>query len=70
MTCQTENMMCSLFVGIEVIYRGYHGFVRFIDEDYVTICIKEHPHNKMRDVCLVVPPNYFDEIHLIKESEK
>lgn len=50
----------------EVYYRGQYGHVRFSDEKYMTICVKEHPQEKVRDVCLVVYPEDWHKVELVR----
>jgi hypothetical protein len=59
----------SLVEGLHVRYRDYTGFIRFISEHYLTLCIRQFEHKK-NDVCILVYRNNWGEIALIKESEK
>lgn len=59
----------ELTVGYEVRYKDFNGFVKFICEDYATICINNF-EDKVRQVCLVVPKSEWDNLKLYKESEK
>ena len=59
----------SFSLGLEVYYKQHYGIIRFISDDYITICIKED-ETKFHDVCLVVPQSEFHLIKLIKQSEK
>ena len=56
--------------GLMVQYRGNIGTIRFICNSYLTLCISEFPKEKLRDVCMLIYRDHFDEIKLIKESEK
>lgn len=55
--------------GISVIYKDHVGVIRFVDEHYATICIRQFPQRN-RDVCIVVHRSDFKHIRLLKESEK
>jgi len=59
----------GLVEGLEVLYRGIPGTVRFICEDYITVCIARFG-SKVRDVCILVYPERIADITLIKESTK
>ncbi|AFK66441.1 hypothetical protein SWPG_00194 [Synechococcus phage S-CBM2] len=58
----------SFYEGLWVDYRQHHGYIRFVCEDYVTICINRLPvkdPHALRDtneVCLLVYKNNWDEI--------
>jgi hypothetical protein len=56
--------------GIEGTYNGHTGRIRFTCDQYVTLCISEFPDQKVRDVCILIYRHEFDQIKLIKESEK
>jgi hypothetical protein len=32
----------------------------------MTVCIKEYPNERVRDVCLVVYPDQYDKIELVR----
>lgn len=55
--------------GIRVKYKDQYGTIRFICEEYITICIREH-EEKVRNLCLIVYPKDYSKVHLLKESEK
>lgn len=46
-------------IGTEVSYKSHVGTIRFVSEDYVTVCIHRHP-DPMKDVCIVVYRNEWD----------
>lgn len=60
----------SFAEGIEVYYKQMRGIVRFVCEQYITICVRKFPEEPRRDVCLVVYPQQYNDIFLFKESEK
>ena len=52
-----------------VTYKDFHGYVNFISDDYITICIREyekpsheaeHAKSTIRQVCLCVYPSQWD----------
>lgn len=59
----------SFSEGIEVIYRHHVGFINFVCEQYITICVKRSAHSS-GNVCLLVYPSQWREVHLYKESNK
>ena len=61
--------MTTFYSGLDVKYKDHVGVVNFVCEKYITICIKTFEH-KSRDVCLLVYPQQWKEVQLLKESEK
>ena len=61
--------MTTFYSGLGVKYKDNVGFVDFICEKYITVCICRMDH-KSRDVCLLVYPSQYGEITLAKESNK
>lgn len=43
----------------EVSYKDHKGTIRFICDDYLTVCIHSN-NNPMKDVCIVVYRNEWD----------
>jgi hypothetical protein len=62
-------MKDSFSPGLNVYYKEHTGVIRFVGENYITVCI-QHGHSKVNDVCIIVYPNEYNLVHLIKESEK
>ena len=60
---QSPNLN-TLPVGTEVCYDNMYGHVRFVCEQYMTVCIREFPE-KVKDVCILVYPTNFHKIELI-----
>jgi len=56
-------------VGIDVIYKNHIGKINFVDDRYLTICIREF-EERNRNVCIVVHRENYKEIQLLKESQK
>jgi hypothetical protein len=61
--------MSTFYSGLRVKYRDHVGVVHFVCEKYITICIQTFEH-KSRDVCILVYSNQWNEIQLLKQSEK
>lgn len=56
-------------VGLEVIYKDHIGTIRFVDEQYATLCISQF-EERNRDVCIVIHCDNFKHLRLLKESDK
>lgn len=56
--------MNSFAEGYEVKYKDKTGTIRFVCDSYLTVCIHTHS-NPMKDVCILVYKNEWDEIHLV-----
>lgn len=56
--------------GLEVYYKQTFGIIRFVCDEYITVCIKTFPKERVRDICLIVYPEQYQYIELIKESTK
>jgi len=65
-----SNTFNNFSTGIIVSYKKNVGEIRFVDENYLTVCISVNPDDRVRDVCLVIPKQNWDEVRLIKESNK
>jgi hypothetical protein len=61
--------MTTFYSGLEVRYKQHIGFVDFICEKYITICLKKFSE-RSRDVCLLVYPKEWKDVQLLKESDK
>lgn len=61
--------MMTFSEGLLVRYKSYLGKVRFISNQYITICIQTYDH-KVRDVCLLVYPNEWKDIELVGDYEE
>ena len=58
-------MSFSPALGILVEYKGNVGEIKFIDEVYLTICLKNKCDGMVGDVCLVVYKREWDDIKMI-----
>ena len=63
---RTKLMSCPFSENLEVYYddrlgKRVYGYIRFICDEYVTVCIKEGPH-KVNRLCLLFYPNQWDQL--------
>lgn len=64
----TENYFRE---GLDVYYDEYFGIIKFICDEYMTICIRKFSESeKSRDVCIIVYPSEYDKIEIAKASIK
>lgn len=56
--------------GTEVCYRNMYGHVRFVCETYMTVCVREFPTERVRDVCLIVYPSQYEELILVNGNNQ
>jgi hypothetical protein len=61
--------MTTFYQGLDVKYRDHVGVIEFICDKYITICINRLGH-RSKDVCLLVYQPQWNEVQLLKESEK
>jgi len=61
--------MKTFYSGLEVRYNQHVGFIDFICEKYITICLKKF-EERSRSVCLLIYPEQWKEIELLKQSDK
>ena len=61
--------MTNFYKGLEVRYGQHVGFVDFICEKYITVCLRKF-EERSKDVCILVYPHQWKDIKLLKESEK
>ena len=52
-------------LGLEVEYNKFIGYIKFIDEEYLTICVKRKEGQMFGDVCMVVYPSQWGNIKLM-----
>ena len=62
--------MTTFYSGLDVKYKENVGFIDFVCEKYITICINNQLEHRSKDVCLLVYPNQWKEVELLKQSEK
>jgi len=71
--------MERFYKGQFVIYDNTYGYVNFISEEYITICIREyskppevaeHSRNKLNQVCVLVFPDKWDYVLETSQSTK
>lgn len=51
--------------GTEVYYKGHRGIIKFSDETCVSVCIRVFPEEPVRNVCLIVYKNEWDNLILV-----
>lgn len=61
-----DQMGCPFAENLEVYYddkfgQRVYGYIRFISDEYVTVCIKEGP-KKVNHLCLLFYPNQWDQL--------
>lgn len=61
--------MTTFYQGLEVRYKQHVGFVDFICEKYITICLRKF-EERSKDVCLLVYPTQWKDVELLKQSDK
>jgi hypothetical protein len=62
-------MKSSFAKGIIVQYNRWIGEVRFVCNEYISICVSIGNH-RVNDVCVLVYRNSWDQVKLLKESDK
>ena len=61
--------MTTFYSGLDVKYKEQVGFVHFVCEKYITICLGQSEH-RSKDVCILVYPSQWENVQLLKQSEK
>lgn len=61
--------MIALAEGLAVRYKDHIGKIRFMCNSYLTLCIEEYDE-KRRDVCILIYRDQWEQISLLKQSEK
>ena len=60
--------------GMKVEYRGTHGWIDFIDEQYITVCFLDIPdktkHNGRYQASLLVYCEYWNEVRCCVDQTK
>ena len=73
---ELRNILKSLERGRRVRWRDEEGFINFVDDEYITICIHrwekppevaEHAKSKWNEVNIVCPERYWDELEIEDE---
>lgn len=55
-------------IGLDVEFKGFVGQIKFIDEAYLTICIRNKSDGMIGDVCLLAYPHEWSAIKLLHSS--
>ena len=61
--------MMTFTEGLLVTYKNHTGVIRFISNQYVTICVETYEH-KVRDVCMLVYPDQWKDIEIVNDYEE
>ena len=61
--------MTTFYQGLEVRYKQHVGFVDFICEKYITVCLGKADH-RSKDVCILIYPPEWKDVELLKQSDK
>lgn len=62
-------MKPSFVKGIIVQYKDWVGEVRFVCDEYISICVRIGDY-RVNDVCVLVHQNDWNQVKLPKESDK
>jgi hypothetical protein len=58
----------SFTKGIQVKYKNRTGFIEFVCDEYVTICVETYD-DKYRTVCMLVYPDQWKDIEIVGDYE-
>ena len=61
--------MIAFYQGLEVRYKDNVGFVDFICDKYITICVSRF-EQRSKNVCLLVYASQWKDVKLLKQSDK
>jgi hypothetical protein len=61
--------MTTFYQGLEISYKRHYGWVNFIGEAYITVCVREFSE-RSRNVNILIPRDQWNQIKLLKESNK
>jgi hypothetical protein len=61
--------MTTFYKGLEVKYNDHVGFVDFMCDQYITICLRQLDH-RSRDVCILIYSPHWKDVKLLKQSDK
>jgi len=73
-TTQVKPSSTTFLVGERVTWKHLSGYVHFVDEHYITICVHEYDKNdpmalhQKEKVCVLCYPQYWSEV--IHEDRK
>jgi hypothetical protein len=62
-------MKPSFAEGIIVQYKNWVGEIRFVCNEYISVCVRVG-NNRVNDVCVLVHRNDWNQVKLLKESGK
>lgn len=67
---EVRNILAALKPGMPARYEDFEGHIRFVSDDYITLCIRKYPHgdpnakNPNTEVCLVITPDKWDDLEI------
>lgn len=69
-----DEMSCPFSENLEVYYddrlgKRVYGYIRFVSNEYVTVCIKEGP-KKVNHLCLLFYPDQWDQLVPVSSKRK
>jgi hypothetical protein len=62
-------MKPSFAEGIIVQYKDWVGEIRFVCDEYISVCVRVG-NNRVNDVCVLVHKKDWNQVKLLKESDK
>ena len=62
-------MKPSFAEGIIVQHRDWVGEIRFVCDEYISVCVRVG-NNRVNDVCVLVHKKDWNQVKLLKESDK
>lgn len=54
-------------IGSYVEWKHVKGYIRFVSEEYITICVNVHKDSSNLDCCVLCYPSYWKEVVVHKE---
>ena len=60
--------MTTFAKGTQVKYKDRTGFIEFVCDEYVTVCIETYD-DKFRSVCMLVYPDQWKDIEIVGDYE-
>lgn len=75
---ELRNIMNYFKVGAKARYQGFEGYINFIHDDYITLCIAEQPledpysRNGKTQCCICIFPHQWEDLEMepIKQYSK
>lgn len=66
---EIRNIIKSLSIGARVRWKGNEGYINFVDDNYITICVSEKPNppgsrHSTNKCCLLCYNSQWDELEI------